>query len=159
MKNRQRQTGKKVWKSLKTMFKVLLILIILALLIQLISDFLHHYDFLIKKVTEQNDTISNLTQQVHSMADTNTQLSEHIHQMQSQLDLANMKIDDLTNEKLLQQAPQVNIGGQPVVMTPEDVKAEIEPQLRFPDTAHTLPAVLVGTFTVLKALAFRIVAF
>jgi hypothetical protein len=154
VEKRQRQ---KVWKSLKTMFKVLFVIILLALLIQFLSDLIHHLDFLAKRVTEQQDTISHLTQQLHSVSDTNVQLNEHLQHVQHQLDLSNMKIDDLTNAKLTQHTPQVNIGGQPVTMTVDDIRDEIEPQLKLPDPGPA--AVVIGALTLLKTLVFRIPAF
>jgi hypothetical protein len=158
VEKRQKQQFKKVWKSLKTMFKVLFIAIVIFILIQLLLDFIHHYDFIVRKVTEQGDTIEQLRQQLHTVSDTNVQLNEHLQLTQTQLDLANLQIDELTNEKLVQQAPQVSISGQPVVMTTEDIKQEIEPQLKFPDSTGPA-AVVIGVLTVLKTLVFRIPAF
>lgn len=157
MEKRQRQQFRKVWKSLKTMFKVLLITIIIFILIQLLLDFMHDFDLIVRKVTEQGETINQLREQLHTVSETNVQLNEHLQLTQTQLDLANLRIDELANEKLIQQAPQVSIGGQPVVMTTEDIKQEIEPQLKFPDPS--VPAVVIGVLTVLKTLVFRIPAF
>lgn len=132
------------------MFKVLFILIILALLIQYISDLLHHIDFLARKVTEQNHTIEHIRQQLHTVSDTNVQLHEQLQHTQHQLSIA--------NEKLIQHTPKVNIGGQPVVMTTDDIREEIEPQLKFPDSTGPA-AVVIGVLTVLKSLVLRIPAF
>lgn len=157
MEKRQRKQFWKGWKKLRTAFKILFIAILIYLLIQFLSDFIHHYTYIVGKVTEQGDTIQHLQEQVHTMSDTNAQITEQLQQAQHNLDLANLKIDSLTNEKLVKQVPKINIVGQPTTMTIDDIKAEIEPQLKITDP--TVPAVIVGTLAILKTLVFKITAF
>jgi septal ring factor EnvC (AmiA/AmiB activator) len=167
MNRRQRREFQKVWRTLKTAFKVLFILIVLFWLLSLLMDFLEHYDILVRKVTEQGNTIDQLQGELNTVTELNTQLEEQLQLTEAQLKLEEMKVNELTNELLKQQTPQVNIGGQPVVMTEDDVRAEIEPQLKtveektssWSSTPNMAPVVIVGVLQVLKSLVFRVPAF
>jgi regulatory protein YycI of two-component signal transduction system YycFG len=168
MNKRQRREFKKVWRTLKTAFKVLFILIVLFLLLSLLKDFMDGHFLLIEKVNQQGNHIDQLQGHLNEVTEMNTQLNEQLQLTQAQLELESLKVDELTNELLKQQTPQVNIGGSPVVMTEDDVRAEIEPQLKtVPETETsswktpdlTTPIVIVGALQLLKSLVFRIPAF
>jgi TolA-binding protein len=166
MSKRQRREFKKVWRTLKTAFKVLFILIVLFWLLSLLKDFMDGHALLIEKVTQQGKHIDALQGQLVEVTELNVQLQDQLQLTQAQLELQNLRVDELVNEQLKQQVPQVNIGGSPVVMTEEDVRAEIEPQLKTVeeklsplDAPNMTPVVIVGVLQVLKSLVFRIPAF
>jgi hypothetical protein len=167
MRKRQRKEFKKVWRTLKTMFKVLFILIVLFWLLSLLRDFMTDYTLLIEKVNQQGNHIDTLQGQLVEVTELNTQLNDQLQLTQTQLELESLKVDELTNELLKQKAPAVNIGGQPITMTVDDVRAEVEPQLKTveektsswktPDMAT--PVVVIGVLQILKSLVLRVPAF
>jgi hypothetical protein len=165
MNKRQRKEFKKTWRTLKTMFKVLFILIVLFWLLSLLKDFMNDYTLLIEKVTQQGKHIDTLQGQLVEVTELNTQLNDQLSLTQAQLELESLKVDELTNELLKQKSPAVNIGGQPITMTEEDLKAEIEPQLKVveektsswsPTSPDMTPVVVVGVLQILKSLVFRV---
>jgi predicted nuclease with TOPRIM domain len=159
-KKRNRHKFRKTWKSLRILFKVLFVAILLFILIQLLSDFIEHYNILVKKVTDQQHNIQQLQEHLHTVSETNAQLNEQLQLTEARLELANLRIDELVNERITQQTPQVYLGGQPVVMTVEEVHEEVESQLKIPELPDsTVPAVLIGALTILRAAVFRIPAF
>jgi hypothetical protein len=163
MNTTQRREFKKVWRTLKTAFKVLFLLIVLFWLLSLLKDFMDGHALLIEKVTQQGKHIDSLQGQLVEVNELNTQLNEQLQLTQIQLET----VDELVNEQLKQQVPQVNIGGQPVVMTEDDLRAEVEPQLKtVPETETSswsspsmTPVVVVGVLQILKSLVFRVPAF
>jgi hypothetical protein len=167
MNKRERQQFKKVWRTLKTAFKVLFILIVLFWLLSLLKDFMDGHALLIEKVGQQSQHIDSLKGQLVEVTELNTQLNEQLQLTQAQLQLEEMKVDELTNELLKQKAPAVNIGGSPVVMTQEDIQNEIEPQLKtveektssWSSAPNMTPVVVVGVLQILKSLVFRVPAF
>jgi TolA-binding protein len=167
MNTTQRREFKKVWRTLKTAFKVLFLLIVLFWLLSLLKDFMDGHALLIEKVTQQGKHIDSLQGQLVEVNELNTQLNDQLQFTQAQLELQNLRVDELVNEQLKQQVPQVNIGGQPVVMTEDDLRAEVEPQLKnVPETETSswsspsmTPVVVVGVLQILKSLVFRVPAF
>jgi regulatory protein YycI of two-component signal transduction system YycFG len=167
MNRRQRREFKKVWRTLKTAFKVLFILIVLFWLLSLLKDFMDGHFLLIEKVNQQGQHIDFLQGELETVTELNTQLNEQLQLTQSQLQLEEMKVDELTNELLKQKAPAVNIGGQPVTMTLEDIQEEVEPQLKtveektssWSSAPNMTPVVVVGVLQILKSLVFRVPAF
>lgn len=149
-----KKNNHKKWQPLKTAFKVLLIMIILALLIYLLKelmDFLHHYDLLIKRVDTQQDQINLLQDNLQHSVDTNTQLQSQLHHTQFQLQLEQQKVDQLINDRLTYHEPKISINHEPVTMTVEDIKNEIKPQLKMPDPS-IIPIILVGAFQILRGI-------
>jgi hypothetical protein len=166
MNKTQRREFKKVWRTLKTTFKVLFILIVLFWLLSLLKDFMDGHALLIEKVTQQGKHIDALQGQLVEVTELNVQLQDQLQLTQAQLDLEQLRVNELINEKLVSQTPQVNIGGSPIVMTEDDLRAEIEPQLKTVeeklsplDAPSMTPVVIVGVLQVLKSLVFRIPAF
>jgi hypothetical protein len=134
----------KVWKTLKTAFKWLFIIILIFLLISLIKDFLDHYHFLVEKVNQQSHHIDLLQGNLHDAKEVNSHLI-------SQLQIEHSKVEHLQNELSLK------INGQPVHITVDDIKEEIEPQLKFPDLSPSfLPITIIGIMGALKPFLFRL---
>jgi hypothetical protein len=134
---------RKVWKTLRSAFKWLLIIILIFLLLSFIKDFLDHYDFLVKKVTTQTHYIDSLQDTVHNLNETNNQLID-------QLQIEHSKVEQL------QQQLSIKINGEPVHMSVEDIHKEIEPQLKLPSASDSLiPVTILTTMTLLKTLVFR----
>lgn len=143
MKGRLKEMNK-VWKTLKTAFKWLFIIILIFLLISLLKDFLDHYHFLVEKVNEQSHHIDLLQGNLHDVTEANNHLI-------SQLQLEHSKVEHL------QQQLSLKINGQPVDMTVDDIKAEVEPQLKFPDTSTSfIPVTIIGILSVFKPLLFKL---
>lgn len=134
----------KVWKTLKTAFKWLFIITVIAWLLWLLSQFMEGHMALVERVNQQSQDINHLQGQLQNVLETNSEL-------QKQLQLQDLRIDDLTNERITQQTPAVNIGGQPVVMNEEDVQTEVKPQLKDDWSQGWVPVVVVGALQVLKA--------
>lgn len=135
---------KRVWKTLKTAFKWLFIIILVFLLISLLKDFLDHYHFLVEKVTQQSNHIDLLQGNLHDIKEANNHLI-------SQLQLEHSKVEHL------QQQLSLKINGQHVDITVEDIKKEIEPQLKFPDTSNSfLPVTIIGIMAALKPFLFKL---
>lgn len=126
---------KKKRQRLISTFKWLIIIIVLAWLIMLIKDFLEHFQFLVARVNEQADQINNMSGQLNELKQANVQLSDQLH-------MAEMKISELTNEKLVQQPPKVNIVG-----ATETIRSEN------PIQPISAPVVIVTVLVVLKGLA------
>jgi hypothetical protein len=142
MKKDWREMGK-IWKTLKTAFKWLFILILIFLLISFIKDFLDHYHFLVEKVSQQSNYIDSLQHTVHNLNETNTNLVNQLH-------IEHSKLENL------QQQLSVKINGEPVHMSVEDVKRKIEPQLKLPSMSESfIPVTILTTMTLLKTLVFR----
>jgi hypothetical protein len=134
----------KGWLTFKTAFKWAFIIIAIILLLDYIYDLLHHIQFLAEKVNVQNHNIDLLQGNIHNLQETNSHLID-------QLQIEHSKIQDL------QQQLQVKINGDPVDMTVDDIKKEIQPQLKFePSSPYNYIPVIVGAMSTLKSLLFRL---
>jgi hypothetical protein len=134
---------RKVWQTLRSAFKWLLIIILIFLLLSYLKDFLDHYDFLVKKVTTQTHYIDSLQDTVHNLKETNGHLID-------QLQIEHSKVQQL------EQQLSIKINGEPVHMSVEDIHKEIEPQLKFPSADPSIiPITILGAMTILKTLVFR----
>jgi hypothetical protein len=148
LSKRQKESFRKVWKTLKTAFKWLLLIIIVFWLLSLLGDFLHHYSLLVDQVNQQGQTIDQLNGQLHLLQDANNGL---VHQLQLEHE----------HVEQLQQQLQLKINGQPVVMTPSDIHNELQGQLITPkpelsNLAPMLPITIVGAMTLMKSLLFKL---
>jgi FtsZ-binding cell division protein ZapB len=135
---------RKGWKTLKSAFKWVFIIVALFLLLNYLYDLYHHFQFLIEKVHTQAHSIDLLQGNIHDLQTANSHLID-------QLQIEHHKIESL------QQQLQVKINGDPVDMTVDDIKKEIQPQLKFePSSPYNYIPVLVGTMSTLKSLLFRL---
>jgi hypothetical protein len=134
----------KGWRTFKTAFKWAFIIIAIILLLDYIYDLLHHIQFLAEKVNVQNHNIDLLQGNIHNLQETNSHLLD-------QLQIEHSKIQDLQHQL------QVKINGDPVDMTVDDIKKEIQPQLKFePSSPYNYIPVIVGAMSTLKSLLFRL---
>jgi FtsZ-binding cell division protein ZapB len=134
----------KGWRTFKTAFKWAFIIIAIILLLDYIYDLLHHIQFLAEKVNVQNHNIDLLQGNIHNLQETNNHLID-------QLQIEHSKIQDLQHQL------QVKINGDPVDMTVDDIKKEIQPQLKFePSSPYNYIPVIVGAMSTLKSLLFRL---
>ena len=124
---------KKKNRSLKVAFKILLTLIILALLLLALKDFLDAHNHLVAIVNDQANTINGLQVEVT--------------ELQTQVDLQELKIEEAVNNKLTYQVPTVTIKGE---IPPPEVEVPYEP--KEPGTA---PVIIAGLLTLAKAVIFR----
>jgi FtsZ-binding cell division protein ZapB len=135
---------RKGWKSLKSAFKWIFIIVALFLLLNYLYDLYHHFQFLIEKVHTQAHNIDLLQGNIHNLQETNNHLID-------QLQIEHSKIEHL------QQQLSVKINGDPVDMTVDDIKKEIQPQLKFePSSPYNYIPVIVGAMSTLKSLLFRL---
>ncbi|MEH7116102.1 hypothetical protein V7128_01585 [Neobacillus vireti] len=135
---------RKGFKTLKTAFKWLFIIIAIFLLLDYIYDLLHHIQFLAEKVNTLNNNVDLLQGNIHDLQQANSHLVD-------QLQIEHSKVQDL------QQQLQVKINGDPVDVTVDDIKKEIEPQLKFePNNPYNYIPVIVGAMSTLKSLLFRL---
>jgi FtsZ-binding cell division protein ZapB len=134
----------KGWRTFKTAFKWLFIIIAIILLLDYIYDLIHHIQFLAEKVNVQNHNIDLLQGNIHNLQETNNHLID-------QLQVEHSKIEHLQHQL------QVKINGDPVDMTVDDIKKEIQPQLKFePSSPYNYIPVIVGAMSTLKSLLFRL---
>jgi FtsZ-binding cell division protein ZapB len=134
----------KGWRTFKTAFKWAFIIIAIILLLDYIYDLLHYIQFLAEKVNIQNHNIDLLQGNIHNLQETNNHLID-------QLQIEHSKIQHL------QQQLSVKINGDPVDMTVDDIKKEIQPQLKFePSSPYNYIPVIVGAMSTLKSLLFRL---
>src|SRR5205085_6275281 len=99
----------KGWKSLKSAFKWIFIIVALFLLLNYLYDLYHHFQFLIEKVHTQAHNIDLLQGNIHDLQTANSHLID-------QLQIEHSKIESL------QQQLSVKINGDPVDMTVDDIK-------------------------------------
>jgi FtsZ-binding cell division protein ZapB len=134
----------KGWRTFKTAFKWAFIIIAIILLLDYIYDLLHHIQFLAERVSTQSHNIDLLQGNIHNLQETNNHLID-------QLQIEHSKIEHL------QQQLQVKINGDPVDITVDDIKKEIQPQLKFePSSPYNYIPVIVGAMSTLKSLLFRL---
>ncbi|MNF66519.1 hypothetical protein D3C84_483130 [compost metagenome] len=141
----------KVWKTLKTGFKILFILILLFLLLSLINDLLNTNAALVEKVTQQGEHIDMLRGQLSESTQLNTDYHLQLTAAEAKIETLKEQIKiSINNQPINQPVETVEII-EPRVMTEEDLKAEIEPQLKFPEVP-ILPLVIVGLLSSFKIL-------
>jgi cell division protein FtsB len=134
----------KGWRTFKTAFKWAFIIIAIILLLDYIYDLLHHIQFLAERVNIQSHNIDMLQGNIHNLQQANSHLID-------QLQIEHSKIQDLQHQL------QVKINGDPVDMTVDDIKKEIQPQLKFePSSPYNYIPVIVGAMSTLKSLLFRL---
>ena len=135
---------RKGFKTLRTCFKWLFIIVAIFLLLDYIYDLLHHIQFLAERVNMQNHNIDLLQGNIHDLQQANSHLVD-------QLQVEHSKVEQL------QQQLSIKINGNPVNMTVDDIKQEIEPQLKFkPNNPYNYIPVIVGAMSTLKPLLFRL---
>jgi hypothetical protein len=134
----------KGWRTFKTAFKWAFIIIAIILLLDYIYDLLHHIQFLAEKVNVQNHNIDLLQGNIHDLQTANSHLVD-------QLQIEHSKVEQL------QQQLSLKINGDPIDMTVDDIKKEIQPQLKFePSNPYNYIPVIVGAMSTLKSLLFRL---
>lgn len=144
-----KQTKKKLkkgFKQLRTVFKILFLVVILAWLLFMLKDFMDSHAFLIEKVTQQTHTIDTLQHQVNEATELTTQL-------QAQVSLQELRIDELVNDKLTYKAPLVSLNSEPLVAP------EVEPEFQIEPHSGKTALTVVTVLQILKALVFRVPAF
>jgi apolipoprotein N-acyltransferase len=134
----------KGWRTFKTAFKWAFIIIAIILLLDYIYDLLHHIQFLAEKVSTQSHNIDLLQGNIHNLQTANNHLID-------QLQIEHSKIEHLQHQL------SVKINGDPVDMNVDDIKKEIQPQLKFePSSPYNYIPVIVGAMSTLKSLLFRL---
>jgi Tfp pilus assembly protein PilN len=134
----------KGWRTFKSAFKWLFIIVTIFLLLNYIYDLLHHIQFLAEKVNVQNHNIDLLQGNIHDLQQANSHLVD-------QLQVEHSKVEQL------QQQLSLKINGDPVDMTVDDIAKEIKPQLKFePSNPYNYIPVIVGAMSTLKSLLFRL---
>lgn len=124
---------KKKNRSLKVAFKILLTLIVLALLLITLKDFLDAHNHLVSIVNDQANTINGLQVEVT--------------ELQTQVDLQELKIEEAVNNKLTYQVPTASIKGE---IKPPEVEVPYQPE-----EPGTAPVIIAGLLTLAKAVLFR----
>ncbi|WP_299831613.1 hypothetical protein [uncultured Metabacillus sp.] len=141
----------KIWKTLKTGFKILFILILLFLLISLINDLMNTNAALIEKVTQQGKHIDMLQGQLSELTQVNADYQIQLNLAETKIETLKEQIKISINNQPINQPVETVESVEPRVVTEEDLKAEIEPQLKLPNVP-VLPVVLVGVLSLFKTL-------
>lgn len=139
--------NKNNWRKLRIGFKVLLIMIALALIIKFISDLYHSHMALIDTVKEQNQQLISMKNHTDYLQQQNLQLVHDLHTTQTQLQIETNQLHNLQHH-----APKVYINHKPVVMTVQQVKDEVRSAgVNLPETS-----MLVGGLEVARQIIMRL---
>lgn len=147
----EKQTKKKIkkgFKRLRTVFKILFTVVIIAWLLLALKDFLDSHAFLIEKVTQQTQMIDTLQHQVNEVSEVN-------YQLQTQVSLQELRIDELVNDKLTYKPPLATLNREPLMAS----QPQVQPEMELEGTPGGATVTIVAVLQILKALVFRVPAF
>jgi hypothetical protein len=136
------------WRRLKIGFKVLLIMIVLALMIKFLSDLYHSHMALMETVKDQKQQLISMKNHSDYLQQQNLQLIHDLHNTQNQLQIEQNQLHTLQ-----QHVPKLYINHKPVVMTEQQVKAEVSAAT---GVDMSKPTLVVGGLEIARQIIMRL---
>lgn len=139
--NQHRIITKSTWRRLRIGFKILLIMVLLAIVIKFLSDLHHSHILLLDKISDQQNQIIHMKNDLDLLQHQNLQLVNDLHNTQAQL------------HNIQQHAPKLTINHKPFDMTVQQVKDEVRSAgVNLPETS-----ILVGGLEVARQIFTRLI--
>lgn len=108
------------WRKWKVGFKILLVMVALALIIKFLMDVHHDHVALLHTIDSQKHDLMAIKKHVNDLQQSNALLIHDLNHANAQLQTQQNQIHTLQ-----QQAPKLHINHKPVSMTVDQVKSEV----------------------------------